>query len=106
MSTRQTLLAAVQALYHHPDDNVKKQANAWLEAWQRSLDAWSTSDAVLHDSSSSIEAQYFCAITLRTKVCYLSLGLWCIALFHVYELLETKCMLQCENAIHVCVQLC
>ena len=84
MSTRQTLLDAVQALYHHPDDNVKKQANAWLEAWQRSLDAWSTSDAVLHDSSSSIEAQYFCAITLRTKVCYSSLGRQCIALLHVF----------------------
>ncbi|KAK9827594.1 hypothetical protein WJX81_001986 [Elliptochloris bilobata] len=60
--------AASHALYHHPDDAVKKQAGAWLEAWQRSLDAWSTSDAVLHDSSSTVEAQYFCAITLRTKV--------------------------------------
>ncbi len=75
MSTRQTLLDAVHALYHHPDDSVKKQANAWLEAWQRSLDAWSTSDAVLHESSSSIEAQYFCAITLRTKVYFPFLGL-------------------------------
>ena len=65
--SRQTLLDAVQALYYHPDDAVKKQAGAWLEQWQRSLDAWSTADAVLHDASSSVEAQYFCATTLRTK---------------------------------------
>ncbi len=68
MMSRQTLLDAVQALYYHPDDAVKKQAGAWLEQWQRSLDAWSTADAVLHDASSSVEAQYFCATTLRTKV--------------------------------------
>ncbi len=65
--SRQTLLDAVQALYYHPNDAVKKQAGAWLEQWQRSLDAWSTADAVLHDASSSVEAQYFCATTLRTK---------------------------------------
>ncbi len=67
-SSRQQLLQAIAALYHHPDDGVKKQADQWLEAWQQSVEAWSISDAVLHDGQSSEEAKYFCATTLRYKV--------------------------------------
>lgn len=64
---RQQLLAAVAALYSHPDQEVKRQASAWLEQWQQSLEAWSVADAVLHDPASPMDAQYFCAQTLRTK---------------------------------------
>ncbi|KAJ9534902.1 hypothetical protein QJQ45_029539, partial [Haematococcus lacustris] len=60
--------SALHALYHHEDASVKDQANKWLEQWQQSVAAWSISDAVLHDTASSVEAQYFCAQTLRTKV--------------------------------------
>ncbi|KAK9830032.1 hypothetical protein WJX72_009312 [[Myrmecia] bisecta] len=67
-SPQQQLLEAINALYHHPDEKVKKQANQWLEDWQQTLDAWSVSDAVLHDASASMEAHYFTAQTLRTKV--------------------------------------
>jgi transportin-3 len=66
--SRQNVLDALHALNHHPDSNVKKQASTWLEHWQISLDAWSVSDSILHDASSSLEAQYFCAQTFRTKV--------------------------------------
>ena len=62
------LIEAVNALYNHPDEKVKKQANHWLEQWQQSLEAWSVSDAILHDRNSPFDAQYFCAQTLRTKV--------------------------------------
>jgi transportin-3 len=62
------LIEAVNALYNHPDEKVKKQANQWLEQWQQSLEAWSLSDAILHDPNSPFDAQYFCAQTLRTKV--------------------------------------
>jgi len=62
------LIEAVNALYNHPDEKVKKQANHWLEQWQQSLEAWSLSDAILHDRNSPFDAQYFCAQTLRTKV--------------------------------------
>lgn len=64
----QQLLAAVQALYTHPDEKVKKQASEWLEQWQQSVEAWSVSDAILHDQNCTIDAHYFCAQTLRTKV--------------------------------------
>ena len=62
------LFAALHALYHHPDASVKSEAGKWLEQWQLSVEAWSVSDAVLHDTHSGMEAQYFCSQTLRTKV--------------------------------------
>ena len=68
MAQQQQLLAALHALYHHEDPTVKDQANKWLEQWQQTTEAWSVSDAVLHDPASNMEAQYFCAQTLRTKV--------------------------------------
>lgn len=66
--SRQNLLDALHALNHHPDSNVKKQASVWLEQWQSSLDAWIVCDTILHDATSNLEAQYFSAHTLRTKV--------------------------------------
>ena len=65
---QQQLIEAIHTLYHHTDPQVKKQTSAQLEAWQQSETAWSLSDSILHDASSSMEAQYFCAQTLRTKV--------------------------------------
>jgi transportin-3 len=64
---REEFLNALHALHHHPDGNVKKQASIWLEQWQISMEAWSMSDGILHDTNSSLEARYFCAQTLRTK---------------------------------------
>ena len=66
--SQQQLFEAVQALYHHPDEKVKKQANDWLEAWQQAPESWQVSTAVLEASAGSTEAQYFSAVTLRTKV--------------------------------------
>ncbi len=63
----QQLLAALHALYHNEDASVKDQANKWLEQWQTTSDAWTVADRVLHDPGSAMEAQYFCAQTLRTK---------------------------------------
>ena len=62
------VLQAVHALYHHPDEGVKKQANDWLDAWQQSQEAWTISSTILRDPKSGLDAQYFCAQTLRTKV--------------------------------------
>lgn len=64
----QQLLQALDALYHNEDRKVKDEADKWLEGWQASVEAWSVADAVLHDANSAMEAQYFCAQTLRTKV--------------------------------------
>ncbi|KAL3676845.1 hypothetical protein R1sor_026793 [Riccia sorocarpa] len=66
--SRAVLLEALQALYHHPDPSVRTAANQWLEQFQQTMEAWQVSDSVLHDPSSSLEALYFCALTIRTKV--------------------------------------
>ncbi|XP_024389574.1 transportin MOS14 [Physcomitrium patens] len=65
---RATLLEALQALYHHPDPSIRNNANQWLDDFQHTFDAWQISDSLLHDQSSSLEALYFAAQTIRTKV--------------------------------------
>ena len=65
---QQQLVEAIHTLYHHADPQVKKQTSTQLESWQQTESAWTLSDSILHDPSSSMEAQYFCAQTLRTKV--------------------------------------
>ena len=31
---------ALNALYHHPDNTLRMQADRWLQDFQRTLDAW------------------------------------------------------------------
>ncbi|KAG2293291.1 hypothetical protein Bca52824_039960 [Brassica carinata] len=59
---------ALNALYHHPDDTVRAQADRWLQNFQGTLDAWQVADNLLHDSSSNLETLIFCSQTLRSKV--------------------------------------
>lgn len=63
------LQAALSALYRPTSPSEQKEADQWLENWKMTVEAWSISDAVLHDPTSSMEAHSFCAQTLRTKVC-------------------------------------
>lgn len=35
-----TVKEALNALYHHPDDAVRMQADRWLQDFQRTIDAW------------------------------------------------------------------
>ena len=37
---RATLLEALQALYHHPDPQIRNAANQWLEEFQTTMEAW------------------------------------------------------------------
>ncbi len=55
----------------------------WLSTMHR--DFVQVSDTVLHDSSSSLEALYFCAQTLRTKVSIVDVS----ALESLFPLLAT-----------------
>lgn len=64
----QNVLHAITALYHHDDSNVKEQANRWLQAWQQTPAAWTTSDLYLHNDRNNMEADYFMAHTLKLKV--------------------------------------
>ncbi|KAG2675749.1 hypothetical protein I3843_12G021500 [Carya illinoinensis] len=68
MELQNTVKEALNALYHHPDDTVRKQADHWLQDFQHTLDAWQVADNLLHDASSNLETLIFCSQTLRTKV--------------------------------------
>eukprot|EP00899_Mesostigma_viride_P019634 jgi/Mesvir1/27672/Mv07393-RA.2 len=67
-SARNTMLQAVHALYHHEDAEVRRNANTWLEEFQRTVESWQVVDGLLHDSSVPEEVHYFAAQTLRTKI--------------------------------------
>lgn len=62
------VVAAITALYRSDDSKVRHEADRWLEGWQASSEAWSVSNAILHNPSSEPEYTYFCAQTLKTKV--------------------------------------
>lgn len=65
---RDTLLTSTQALNHHPDAAVKRQAEEWLKTFQESADAWTVCDGLLHDPGSTPEVNFFCSQTLKHKV--------------------------------------
>ncbi|KAK1306879.1 hypothetical protein QJS10_CPA10g01680 [Acorus calamus] len=68
MELQNTVKEALNALYHHPDDSVRMQADRWLQNFQRTIDAWQVSDNLLHDPNSNLETLIFCSQTLRSKV--------------------------------------
>ncbi|KAJ7956308.1 putative Transportin [Quillaja saponaria] len=68
MELQDTVKEALNALYHHPDDTVRMQADRWLQDFQRTLDAWQVADNLLHDAASNLETLIFCSQTLRSKV--------------------------------------
>ncbi|KAA8542600.1 hypothetical protein F0562_023752 [Nyssa sinensis] len=68
MELQNTVKEALNALYHHPDDAIRMQADRWLQDFQRTIDAWQVSDNLLHDASSNQETLIFCSQTLRSKV--------------------------------------
>ncbi|KAJ7945933.1 putative Transportin [Quillaja saponaria] len=68
MELQDTVKEALNALYHHPDDTVRMQADRWLQDFQRTLDAWQVADNLLHDATSNLETLIFCSQTLRSKV--------------------------------------
>ena len=35
-----TLQEALKALYHHPDQQIRKDTNRWLQEFQRNMEAW------------------------------------------------------------------
>ncbi|KAL3528279.1 hypothetical protein ACH5RR_007601 [Cinchona calisaya] len=68
MELQNTVKEALNALYHHPDDAVRMQADRWLQNFQRTIDAWQVADNLLHDAGSNQETLIFCSQTLRSKV--------------------------------------
>lgn len=58
----------LSALYHHPDDAVRRRAYPWFQELQHTIEAWQVAVNSLHDASSNMETLIFCSQTLRSKV--------------------------------------
>ncbi|KAL4233679.1 Transportin-3 [Mactra antiquata] len=65
----ETVNQALQALYNNPDVVGKEKASVWLGELQRSVHAWQIADQLL-TLHQSLEACYFAAQTMRTKIQY------------------------------------
>jgi transportin-3 len=65
--SRVTRRGGTQALSNHPEKEVQRQADSWLQQFQGTQEAWQVSDALLHLPDSPMEVQYFCAQTLKKK---------------------------------------
>ncbi|KAJ2776621.1 Nuclear import receptor [Coemansia javaensis] len=62
------VIAALNALYQGTTLAEREQANAWLEQFQKTTQAWTTADAILGSAELGLEPKLFAAQTLRNKV--------------------------------------
>ncbi|KAJ2538294.1 Nuclear import receptor [Coemansia sp. RSA 1853] len=62
------VIRALNALYQGTNLEEREQANAWLEQFQKTTQAWTTADAMLGTSTLGLEAKLFAAQTLRNKI--------------------------------------
>ncbi|KAJ2171212.1 Nuclear import receptor, partial [Coemansia sp. RSA 551] len=62
------VISALNALYQGTNLEEREQANAWLEQFQKTTQAWTTADAMLGTPTLGLEAKLFAAQTLRNKI--------------------------------------
>ncbi|KAH9473766.1 hypothetical protein MJO29_000822 [Puccinia striiformis f. sp. tritici] len=60
----------LSALYTNPDPNIKSNANQWLQSFQKTDEAWVTSDVILKTQEAPIECKLFAAQTFRAKITF------------------------------------
>ncbi|KAF1344142.1 armadillo-type protein [Delphinella strobiligena] len=64
------VLAALATMQSNADGQQKREANDFLEKYQKSDPAWDSTIAILHSSDTSVQAQLFAATTLKGKIIY------------------------------------
>ncbi|KAH8120311.1 ARM repeat-containing protein [Phellopilus nigrolimitatus] len=70
MTDVQAVLSALEALNQPADRTSFNTANAWLQDFQHSNEAWATCNVLLLSTDSPLLAKLFAAQTFRTKVTY------------------------------------
>ncbi|GAA5883264.1 hypothetical protein JCM3774_001788 [Rhodotorula dairenensis] len=69
-SPLEAVVSALNVLYTNPDKDAKEKANAWLADFQKSNEAWATSQMILFAPDAPIEPKLFAAQTFRNKITY------------------------------------
>ncbi|VDO80154.1 unnamed protein product [Soboliphyme baturini] len=62
-----TVYQAIRTLHYDTEVHAKEKASIWLGEFQKSVFAWSISDALLREDR-DLESSYFAAQTMRTKI--------------------------------------
>ncbi|KAI0307897.1 armadillo-type protein [Multifurca ochricompacta] len=70
MADIQALLTALDVFSRAPDKASLEKANAWLQDFQHSPEAWTTCNLILRSPDAPQAAKLFAAQTFRTKVTY------------------------------------
>ncbi|KAI0257461.1 ARM repeat-containing protein [Lactifluus subvellereus] len=70
MADIQALLTALDVFTRAPDKVSLEKANAWLQDFQHSSEAWTTCNLILRSPDVPLAAKLFAAQTFRTKVTY------------------------------------
>ncbi|GAA5991442.1 hypothetical protein JCM10908_005703 [Rhodotorula pacifica] len=66
----EAVVSALNVLYTNPDKEAKDKANAWLADFQKSDEAWATSQMILFAPDAPLETKLFAAQTFRNKITY------------------------------------
>ncbi|KAF0521261.1 ARM repeat-containing protein [Gigaspora margarita] len=66
--TTETFLVEVNALFTSQDKARREQADIWLQAFQKTSEAWALSDQILRSQIIPETARYFAARTFRQKI--------------------------------------
>ncbi|GAA5924291.1 mRNA transport regulator MTR10 [Sporobolomyces koalae] len=66
----QQVVQALNVLYQNPDPIAKEKANTWLGEFQKSNEAWATSQLILFAEDAPVEPKLFAAQTFRMKITY------------------------------------
>jgi len=64
MEHEKAVKEALNALYHHPDDTVRVQADRWLQNFQGTLDAWQASFAFRFQSGLILRSFAFARVLI------------------------------------------
>ncbi|KAI8365426.1 armadillo-type protein [Choanephora cucurbitarum] len=72
MATESTtrVLEALSSLYNSTDKQTNREANRWLESFQKKPEAWAVADYLLKSNDVNLETQLFAAQTLKQKITY------------------------------------
>ncbi|TKY86824.1 hypothetical protein EX895_004465 [Sporisorium graminicola] len=66
----EAVMQALNTLYTDPNNQAKASANAWLQNFQQTSEAWQTANSLLLASELPLEPRLFAAQTFRTKITF------------------------------------
>ncbi|GAA5997066.1 mRNA transport regulator MTR10 [Rhodotorula paludigena] len=69
-SSIQSVIDALAVLYSGADKDARDKVNTWLGEFQKSNEAWATSQLILFAPDAPVEPKLFAAQTFRTKITY------------------------------------